>query len=456
MDIAPAILHRLGAVNYGRSTGGPNSQDTYFSSQTGSIRIVLLALACCALLASAACARLASKAAQGSGGDNGPSNTVKVERRNFRRTVRLHGTVEAVESYSVIAPRLAGQMAPTMVMTKLVRNGTRVREGDVLVEFDRQTQMQNVLDREADYNNLLAQIKKKQADQAAAKARDDTELKAAEVDVQAARVDMRKNGLVSTIEAEINVQNLAEAEAKLKQLQETYALKRQAEVADLRILEIQRDRAHNAMVYAQTNIEKMTVKSPLDGLVVLTPVYRGSRYVDPQEGDEVRAGYPVMLLVNPLAMQVRARVNQVDLSYLQPGQTAEVRLDAYPDLVFRASLERIGAIGSASSYSNQIRYFSAVVAIKGSNPKLVPDLTAAADAVVESLDHVLVLPREAIVHERDQTMVEVWLDGRSELRPVKIGAMNDCDVVITSGVEEGATVIRNPQLKGQTGRQLPE
>lgn len=417
---------------------------------------MLPALACCALLVLAACARFAPQAAQGSSGDNGVSNTVKVERRNFRRTVRLHGTVQAVESYSVIAPRLAGQTAMTMVMTKLVRNGTRVRKGDVLVEFDRQTQMQNVLDREADYNNLLAQIRKKQADQASAKARDDTELKAAQVDVQAARVDMRKNELVSIIEAEINIQNLAQAEAKLKQLQETYALKRQAEAADLRILEIQRDRARKAMVYAQTNIEKMAIHSPLDGLVVLTPVYRGSRYVDPQEGDEVRAGYPVMLVVDPLSMQVRARVNQVDLPCLQLGQTTEVRLDAYPDMVFHGSLDRLGAIGSASYYSPQIRYFGATVTIAGSNPKLVPDLTAAADVVVESLDSVLVLPREAIVHHKGQAMVEVWLAGRSELRPVKIGAMNDCEVVITSGVEEGTTVIRNVHLKGDAARQLPE
>jgi HlyD family secretion protein len=456
MEAAPASLHRLGFVDLRRSTGGPNFQDAYRPSRTRPIRIVILALACCALLGPEACTRLAPQAVQGSGGDNGVSNTVKVERRNFRRTVRLHGTVEAVQSYNVIAPRLAGQTAMTMVMTKLVRNGTRVRKGDVLVEFDRQTQMQNVLDREADYDNLLAQIKKKQADQAAAKAQDDTELKGAEVDVQSARVDMRKNGLVSTIDAEINIQNLAEAEAKLKQLQETYALKRQAEVADLRVLEIQRDRAHLAMVYAQTNIEKMTITSPLDGLVVLTPVYRGSRYVDPQEGDEVRPGYPVMLVVNPLAMQVRARVNQVDISCLQPGQTVEVRLDAYPDMVFHGSLDRLGAIGSASYYSTQLRNFSAIVAIQGSSPKLVPDLTAAADVVVESLDNVLVLPREAIVHDRDQTMVEVWVGGRSELRPVKIGAMNDCEVVISSGVEEGTAVTRNVHLNGQIGRQQPD
>jgi hypothetical protein len=215
-----------------------------------------------------------------------------------------------------------------------VGNGTRVREGDLLVEFDSQNQLRNVLDRQADYDNLIQQIKKKQADQVTAIAADETELKGAEVDLQTARVEMRKNEVISSIQAEFNKQNLAEAEAKLKQLKSTFALKREAAAAELRILEIQRDRAQKAVAYAQGNIEKMSIKSPLSGLVVLSPIYKGTRMVDPQDGDEVRPGGGIMLVVNPSAMQVTARLNQVDVSRVHVGQAAEVRLDAYPDLVF--------------------------------------------------------------------------------------------------------------------------
>jgi len=417
---------------------------------------VLLALACCAFLASAACARLASKAVQGSGGDNGIPNTVRVERRNFRRTVRLHGTVAAVQSYGVLAPRLAGQMTSTMVITKIVRNGVRVRKDDILVEFDRQNQVRSVLDRQADYDNLVQQIKRKQADQATALAADETELKGAEVDLQTARVEMRKNEVIASFQAEINKQNLAEAEAKLKQLRDTFALKRQAAAADLRIVEIQRDRAQKAVVYAQNNIEKMSIKSPLDGLVVLSPIYKGTRMVDPQEGDEVRPGGGIMLVVDPSAMQVFARLNQVDVSQVHVDQSAEVRLDAYPDLVFPGQVERISAIGTASSYSKRIRYFSAMISIKGSHPKLLPDLTAAVDVQLETLDNVLLLPRETVVMQQGQAMVNVLANGRFEPRPVKLGAMNDCEVVIESGLQEGMTVSRNAQIVVGADKRLPE
>jgi HlyD family secretion protein len=374
-------------------------------------------------------------------------DTVAVKRGNWRRAVRLTGGVRAVESYAVTAPRLTGQMMGTgnMVITSIVRNGVTVRKGDILVEFDRQNQAKNILDRQAEYDGLVQQIRRKQADQLAARSADETELKSAEVDIRIAQVEMRKNEVIPAFQAEINKANLAEAEAQLKQLKETFALKRQAEAADLRILEIQRDRAKKAGEHAEGNVEQMTVQSPMDGLVVLTPLSKGTRMVDPQEGDEVRSGGNVMLVVNPSSMQVLARVNQVDIEKVRVGQSAEIRLDAYPDLSFRGRVENISAIVIPGSNSKRIRYCSATISIRGTDRRLLPDLTASVDITVQSLDNVLMLPRSAILWEDGQAAVEVVSNGKQEHRPVKIGEMNDYDAVIESGLKEGEVVARNPQ-----------
>jgi hypothetical protein len=50
-----------------------------------------------------------------------------------------------------------------------------------------------------------------------------------------------------------------------------------------------------------------------------------------------------MQVVNPAAMQVRVLANQQDFPILRVGQTAKVRLDAYPELVFPAKLEADGS-----------------------------------------------------------------------------------------------------------------
>ncbi|MEJ2245572.1 MAG: hypothetical protein P8Y80_05725, partial [Acidobacteriota bacterium] len=227
------------------------------------------------------------------------ADSVTVQRGDFKRILRLTGRVNAVESYSVKAPRLAIQTSGTLTITKILPTGTQVEKGDILVEFDRQNQIKNVLDLQVKYDDFVQQIKKKRADQAAALAADKTELKTAELDLQSAKAEMRTNEIISRNKAAINLETLKEAEAKLKLLQDTFALKREAEAADLHILEIQRDRAWKTVSHERDNIEKMTIRSPMSGLVVLAPIRKGTLQLDPEEGYEVREGGSFMLVVNP-------------------------------------------------------------------------------------------------------------------------------------------------------------
>jgi HlyD family secretion protein len=418
--------------------------------------VLRLAFTAIALIGLNACGNSASPGGRKARADTAPAGNVTIVRRgSFRHILRLSGTVGAVETYGVQAPRLTGQMSSTMVITRIVSSGTHVRAGDILVEMDRQNQLKNIQDKQAEYDNLVQQIRKKQADQAAARAADETELKGAEVDVQTARVEMRKNEVIPAYQAEINKVDLAEAEAKLEQLKETFALKREAQAAELRILEIQRDRARLAVDYAQSNVENMTIKSPMDGLAVLTPSYRGTRMVDLQEGDEVRSGSGIMVVVNPASMQVVARVNQVDISKVHVGRRAEIRLDAYPDLTFPGKVESISAIGTSSTYLKRIRYFTIVVSIQGSNPKLLPDLTASVDLQLENAKDALILPRESVVMRDGGAMVELLENGESRIQPIKIGLMNDCEVTVESGIKEGAVVSLHPRIPVGADKQLP-
>lgn len=373
----------------------------------------------------------------------GGAVTAKVERHDFVRSLRIHGTVEAVQFYPVAAPRLAGPGPSNLVITHLAAAGSTVKRGELLVEFDRQTQMKNFLDRQAEYRDLLEQIKKRQAEQDAARARDETELKQAENAVQTAALEMRKNEVLSRIDAEKNQQNLEEARARLAQLGETFELKRAAARANLRILEIQRDRALNAMRHAERNAEKMAIRAPMDGLVVLNQIWKGGRMGEVQEGEEIRPGTPFLHVVNPSAMQARARVNQADVPYLRAGQRVQVRLDAYPELVFAGKVEQMAAIGVTSGMSNSVRTFAATFSIEGSDPKLLPDLSAAVEVELERVPGALVVPRDAVWGENGQAYVSVKNGFGFEKRAVKTGAKNDHEVVVESGVEVGAVVERN-------------
>lgn len=304
---------------------------------------------------------------EGSRGPSGP------------RSVRVTGTTEAVRMRTIVAPMLEGQQFGTLTITKLVPSGTHVRKGELLVDFDRQAQMRNFVDKQDEYQKLANQAIQEQAKDDAARAKDETEVQQAESDLNKAQLEMQKLELLSRIDAEKAQQTLDEAKATLQQLRATFDLKRKSAHSAVRLLEIQRDRAQQVMDHARANTELMEIESPIDGVAVLNTIWKQGKMGQVQEGDQVRAGVSFMQVVDPSSMQVRAFVNQEDFLTLRFGDIAQIHLDAYPDLVFPGRLVEMAPIARSGDFSDKLRAFAVVFSITGADPKLMPDLSAAVD-----------------------------------------------------------------------------
>jgi len=367
----------------------------------------------------------------------------KVARRDFVRSVRLNGTVEAVQSTTIAAPRLSGPTSNSLVITTLVRPDSTVSPGDLIVEFDRQDQIKNSLDRRAELQDLDQQIAKREAQERAARAHDDSELSLAQSAIVRAQLEMGKNELLPKINVEKNKLALEQADATLKQLKATYDLKRKAAEADTRILQIRRDRAANAERQAATNAERMSIHAPIGGMAVVKTIWKGNNMAEVQEGEEVRAGVPIVDIVNPNSMRVRARVNQADVNGLRVGQAVRVGLDAYPTLSFDGRVAQISPLGVASVLSSKVRTFVVLVDVNGSHPNLMPDLSASLDVALDRTANAIVVPRDALRQDGDRTIVRVKRGDKYEDRTVTVGATNAHEAMVASGLEDGVVVARN-------------
>jgi len=368
---------------------------------------------------------------------------VKVERKNLSQTLRLNGTTQASRSFIVLAPRLEGAQVGSMVVTKLVSAGTHVKSGDLLVEFDPQAQTKDYLDKKSTYDNLVSQVAQKQTDEEIARAKDDTAMKQAEDELERAQLEIQRNEVVSRIDAEKNQEAVDEGQATLKQLKATYQLKRAAATAAIKILEIQRDRAKEAMRYALANAAKMTVHSPMAGVVVYNTIWLGGRMGTVQQGDQVRPGVPFLQVVDPSKMEVRVELNQVDLLKVHPGQKAEMRLDAYPGMMLPAVLDELSPLGHTGQFTEMVRSFTARFLVQGDDPRLLPDLSAAMDLDLGTENNVLVVPYQSIGTESGHWFVWLKSSGGFEKRTVKMGRRNDLNAVVESGLAEGDVIRRD-------------
>lgn len=315
-----------------------------------------------------------------------PAGTVGAAEEPSIRTLRVTGLVEAAHASTVSAPRLRGPGSGVLVVTRLVRGGTVVHAGDPIVAFDPAAQEKVAFDRRAEYQDFVAQLARKEAEHAGARAKDEADLETAERAVARARLEMLKNEMLAAILVEKNEQTLAEAEAHLEMLRGVFELKRRAEHAERRALEIQRDRARTAMRHAEGNIDDMTVRAPQDGLVVIKTVWRGGQMGEVQEGEEVRPGTPLLDVVDPGRMRIRARVNQADVLLLRPGQRVSIELDAYPGKRFTGTLARIAPTGTQSAFSPRVRTFTTLFTVDQHDSTLLPDLTAAVDVEIDRRD----------------------------------------------------------------------
>ena len=373
----------------------------------------------------------------------GSVHTATVVRKNFVSTLRLSGTVEAVQAISIGAPRIAGSTIEQLTITKLMPAGAKAHKDDVLVEFDDQPQVKAFLDKQAEYKDLVDQIAHKQADEAAARAKDQAELQQAEDALQKAQLDVQKNEILSRIDAEKNQEALEEAQANLKQLRTTFDLKRRAAQADIHDFEIQRDRAQEIMAHAQENRQRMRVLSPIEGTVVLNTIWKGGSMGRVEEGDQVYPWATFMQVVDPSAMEVRIKVNQEDVLALNPAERATVHLDAYPDLSFPAHLTELAPLGETSEFSDKVRTFMATYRIEGSEPRLTPDLSAAVDVEVSSVPDALVVPRDSVAVDGNGSAYAWVKSGMGfERRAIRIGAESDLETVVLSGLKENEVVLR--------------
>src|SRR5438477_18231 len=209
----------------------------------------------------------------------------------------------------------------------------------------------------------------------------------------------------------------------------------------------------DAIRYAQGNAARMVVHSPMEGVVVHNTIWLGGRMGTVQQGDQVRPGVPFLQVVDPSQMEVRVELNQVDLLKVHPGQRAEMHLDAYPGMTLPAVLEELSPLGHPGQFAEAVRSFAARFSVQGTDPRLLPDLSAALDVDLGSQKSVLVIPWQSIGMEADHAFVWLKTTASFEKRSVQMGPRNDLEAVVASGLSEGDT-IRRAAIEEETGAGL--
>lgn len=289
--------------------------------------------------------------------------------------IRITGTVQAVHDSKVLVPAIYGQ-AGSLTLTHLIPNGSRVTKGDPIAEFDATQQADNARDAQAKFDDLGHQAEQKRAQNRADAEKRASDLKQAEADLSKAELELQKGPLLAEIDRLKNQAKADLAREHVASLKKSNAAHDRSDAAALKILELQRDRQKVALDRARTNMQLLSIRAGLAGVVAHQNVYRNNSMGHPQEGDQLWRGQAVVSIFDPSEMLVRCAVGEPDGAALAPGSKALVYLDAYPDLSFPAHFEFASPVAS-SALGSPIKTFTAVFKLDTSDVHLMPDLSAA-------------------------------------------------------------------------------
>jgi multidrug efflux pump subunit AcrA (membrane-fusion protein) len=263
---------------------------------------------------------------------------------------------------------------------------------------------------------------------------------------------------MGTIDSERTKLAAEEAAAKYKQLLAEVKFVEAGYASQVRNAELELKQAQLELKRAETNADRMLVKAPIAGLVVMQTTLRGTELQQIQAGDQLFPGMRFMQIVDTSSMVVNATVNQVDADTLRVGAKATVRFDAFPGLELPAHVHAIGAMtrqgGFRASYVKDIPLILKLDKLDG---RVIPDLSVSVDVELERGEQQATLVPIASVFEDaagEGTYVFVQKGEGWERRPVQLGIADNLTVAVKSGIRAGEVVAldRPPEGIQKAGR----
>ena len=373
------------------------------------------------------------------------NKTGKVAMGDLVRTLRVSGQTTAIQFANITAPPLKGPDANReMVILQTATPGTWVTKGTLIATIDSQSMQDHVDDLGDTIEAARSDIFKRKAEQAIEMENLLQTLRVTKSEADKARLDSRAAEVRTDIERQLLKLSQEEADARYKQAQGDIDFKKAAHAADIRILELTLLRHTRHRDRHVADVKSFSLHAPMDGLIVMSDIRRGNEIGQVQAGDRVFPGQRFMKVVNTKEMQVEGSINQAESSEFRIGQRARIKFDAFPGMEFDGTIHTIGALASTSQrQSDYVRNVPIRVKIEGSDARLIPDLSASADVVIEKAEGKLLVPRAALLSQDGKTVAYARKGETFEPREVSVGLQNDTHAVVLAGLNSGDEVRLN-------------
>jgi HlyD family secretion protein len=260
--------------------------------------------------------------------------------------------VEATGVVTPINPLQVKSKASGTVLTIYVESGSLVKAGALLVKID-------------------PRIPQNSYDQAAAS------VKAAEANVTVTKSQLLrdsslfKNGVLTTTDMEAAQLAYANAASQLVG-------------------------ARTSLDNASIALEDVTIRAPASGTVIERDVSEGQ--VIASATGNVSGGTTLLVMANLAQIMDSTLVAESDIGNVKVGQSATIKVDAYPNRTFHGTVQKISP---QATVQQSVTMFPVFIKIDNQDGALMPGMNSDVSILVEQRDNVIAVPNDAVRSPKD-------------------------------------------------------
>lgn len=306
--------------------------------------------------------------------------TDTVSKRDITQTVSSTGKINS-EFKVKITPEVTGE-----IVSLPVKEGQRVKKGDLLIKIKADAYMAQRQRAEANLSSVRSSMSMRKA-----------ELDKINSDYNRTK-ELHTKGLSSDSELETVKSNYLSTKAAY-------------EGAQANVMQMEA-----ALRESMEQLYKTTIYSPMDGTVSQLNVELGERVL----GSGFSQGTDIMTISDLGNMEAVVEVDENDVVLVSLNDTANIKVDAYGDRVFRGVVTQIGnsAISSGIGTQEQVVNFDVRIKLLDPDQGLRPGMSCNATIETETIKNVLSVPIQSITARDNMNKGEMKPEGEGDGAPV--------------------------------------
>lgn len=381
--------------------------------------------------------------------------TMPVKQKDVTVRITANGEVVPVQRLN-LNPKAAGRLAELYV-----EQGDRVQQGQVIARMDSrelQAQQQQALAELSKAESSLSLLRAGNRPEAIGQAQANVNQAQATIAAAQTRLDLanqRANrnqalaaeGAISRdrLDEVINEQrsaraNLEQAKASynnaVQQLNQQENGPRSQEIAQ-GAAQVEAARANLKAI--ETQVEDTVIRAPFAGIITQKNATPGDFVTPTSFASSTSSATSVVTLANDL--EILAKVPEVDIGQIRPGQAVEIRADSFPNQTFKGVVRLVSPEAKEDPTQRGVITFEVRVRIASGKDKLRSGMTTDLAFLGKQLDNALMVPTVAIVTNKGQTGVLIPdRNNKPKFQPVTIGPNIGNETEIMKGIKPGDPV----------------